>query len=300
MSADSEASSLPIVASTFLQNGMKTPHNVAVGLKGLLSVCMQSSSGRPRQDRQITCRPTDGQSAFTFFRMRRRMECADKGDKIITNKAALEEWTALPPEEREHFEREAKERRKNANAQAFVASGGAEAEECGQALVASCGANGSMLQKLREQSDRQAQVTAKLPPSTKPLDETSDTPKVKRQRKKDPVEEIERPVFPQRRDTAPSCVDKMGRRQEIVGAIRANTQSISVSSNHDVSLLEISARLDGPTLSCDWQRRASSDNESDDDRRLEVDMPAGTSARELMDDEVRRKISSAQVRLLIK
>jgi len=294
--------STTLVASTSSRNAVRRPHNVALDLRSLNSITVQQSSRyRSRENSNIECqRPTDGQTAYTFFRTQRRLDFAENGE-TLTNKACFEEWKAMAPDEKERFEREARENRRIANAKALAESSKAESEqEDPPHGLGSCG-NGSMLQRLQEQSNRLAKATAKLPASkNRPLDETSETSKEKRHRKKDPVEEIRRPVFPQRRDAGPSCVDRTGRREEIFESIRTSAQTISVSTCHDASLSEISARLEAPTLSCDWQKQASSDGDLDDEDRLEVDMPPGTNARELMEEEVRRQISSAQVRRLIK
>jgi hypothetical protein len=224
-------------------------------------------------------------SGLTFYISKRRLEMAAQGQELKTA-AAMKEWKELPVEERKRFEDEALARRKAADVDALSETCRLEAEN----------ANAGLLQKFREQAHQQL--------TSRPIAKVDRiAASVKRQRKEtsDYPEQLRRPVFPERRDMQ-SLSARTGRRQGTLEAMKVHTEnggaSVSVCSSHRISLADVSARLNAPTLSCDWQR-GNSDEEESEEGMLEVDIPEETKARDLMDLELQRKISSAQVKRLM-
>lgn len=277
--------------------GPRKPHAVATGLQGLLRGIRADPAYNVRSGRGHVPSSTSSASAscglnseaFSTFKRQRLFELASQGKDLPKN-AALKEWKELPEEERERIKREVRERRKAEDAAALEEARGAETES----------AAGSLLQKWREQASRAAtpaETRARL------VGSANTSVSAKRKRKGEEKAEVPRPLFPQKQ--ALNCTDRADRRREMAGSVRTRTQgskaSVTIAASHGVSLMEVSARLSAPTLSCDWARRDDGWNSDSDVEQpsLTVDMPADREARKLWDEQVRRKISSAQVRRLV-
>jgi len=277
------------------QRPARRPCSVAIGVRGsLLHGCRVEPSNKGGRSQSFSSTASSaassgafGNEALSAFKKQRRFELAAQG-KDLQPGAALKEWLALPEEERERFKREVRERR--------LADGAGALENARRDETES--AAGGLLQKLREQENRKptpAEIRARL------TEEASASGGKKRKQKDIEKAEIRRPVFPQKQDSM-NCADRADRRREIAGSVRTRTEgnkaAVTITSSHRVSLAEVSAQLSAPTLSCDWARRDDDDSDTEQPD-LKVDMPAESEARKLMDDHLRRKISSAQVRRLV-
>lgn len=277
--------------------GSRKPHAVATGLRGLLrgiraDPAYNVRSGGGHVSSSISSASAScglNSEAFSTFKRQRLFELASQGKDLPKN-AALKEWKELPEEERERIKGEVRERRKAEDAAALEEARGAETES----------AAGSLLQKWREQASRTAtpaEIRARLAGST------NTSVSAKRKRKSEEQAEVPRPLFPQKQ--ALNCTERADRRREMAGSVRTRTQgskaSVMIAASHGVSLMEVSAQLSAPTLSCDWARRDDGWNSDSDVEQpsLTVDMPADSEARKLWDEHMRRKISSAQVRRLV-
>lgn len=278
--------------------GSRKPHAVATGPGGLLrgirpdpAYNVRSGGGHVSSSigsASASC-GLNSEAFSTFFRQF-LFENASQGKGPPTNSAVLKEWKELPEEERERIKREVRERRKAEDAAALEEARSAETE----------GAAGSLLQKWREQASRTAtpaEIRARLAGGT------NTSVSAKRKRKSEEKAEVPRPLFPQKQ--ALNCTERADRRRQMAGSVRTRTQgskaSVTIAASHGVSLEEVSAQLSAPTLSCDWARRDDGCNSDSDVEKpsLTVDMPADSEARKLWDEDMRRKISSAQVRRLV-
>lgn len=174
---------------------------------------------------------------------------------------------------------------------------------CRQERQPAAKSNQSMLETLRAQASRQptaAQIREKVMSAAK-ADKMEKQTQKKKGKKAVEHEAAPVPVFPHQRAHASAVADSAGRRREMAVAMRSRTEEskshISIASSNGVSLEEMSARLNAPTLSSDWKPRDADDSD-DEEPMLQVDMPENTTARQLFDDEVRRKNSAAIVKKL--
>jgi len=293
----------------------RRPHSVATGLGNLPGFPKQSwrSGGSSCSSGVASVRATPGQEAFTEYKRQRLFENASRGEELPRD-AAWNEWKVLPDDTRKRYKREAEEHRRALDAAALEQARDEEARSAASALLqkqreqesssSSAAAKpksaaSSFLQKLSEQESRKptaAETRERIKQgSAKPTTE-------KRKGKKVEPEAMPVAVFPQRLG-ALGAADRADRRREMAGSVRNRTQGnkadISIASSHDVSLADVSARLNAPTLSCDWKRRADASDSDAEDSKLEVDMPGDSDSRKWMEDEIQRKISAAKVRRLV-
>lgn len=295
--SDISRSDAPHIAAVGQRAGPRKPHAVATGLQGLLrgirpDPVQTVRSGRAHVPSGSSSASAPGglnSEAFSTFKRQRLFDLASQG-KDIPLHVILKEWKELPEEERERMKRQVQERRKADDAAALEEARSVEAES----------AAGSLLQKWREQASRAAtpsEIRDRLAGSA------NSSKTAKRKRKGEEKAEIPQPLFPQKREL--NVTDRADRRREMAGSVRARTEgskaSVTIAASHGVSLMQVSAQLSAPTLSCDWARSDNGGNSDSDVEQpsLTVDMPADSEARTLWDEQMRRKISSAQVRRLV-
>jgi len=295
---------------------LRRPHSVATGLGNLPGLSKQSwhSGGSSSCSSAVaSVRATPGSEAFAEYKRQRLFENAARGEELPKN-AAWSEWKTFSDDKRKRYKHEGEEHRRALDAAALEQARHEEAKSATSALLQKLNeqesssssvaakpksAASSMLQKLREQESRKptaADTRERIKQgSAKPTTE-------KRKGKKAEPEAMPVAVFPQRLG-ALGATDRADRRREMVGSVRNRTQGnkadISIASSHDVSLADLSARLNAPTLSCDWARRADASDSDAEDSKLEVDMPGDSDSRKWMEDEIQRKISAAKVRRLV-
>lgn len=241
------------------------PYNIATGLKGL--DCFKYN--------QPKAEPTAKSGMQLFMQRRRAAGTASDGTPASLKLTdMLRDWRDLPANEREQYEQEAREHRS-----AGIAVSGIKC-------------------RLQEQGQAARPI--------KPLDPNADPLKPRGKRKQEtPKPELRQAVFPRRASTA-ATEAREDRRREMADTIKVRAEGsvarVAISSSHGVSLADVSASLSAPRLSCDWEASAAAkiwaDGESEDDAHglLTVDLPDNGKARDFLQQELRREISSAQVR----
>mmetsp|Transcript_156400 Transcript_156400/g.299937 ORF Transcript_156400/g.299937 Transcript_156400/m.299937 type:complete len:286 (-) Transcript_156400:46-903(-) len=247
---------------------VRKPFNIATGLRGLDCFKYQpKAESAPK-------------SGLHTFLQRRRAAGTVGESKPASLKTfdLLREWRDLPADEKEQYDQEAREQR-------------------------SAGSTASGIKgRLQEQGQAARAV--------KPLDPNADPLKPRGKRKHEtPKAEVRRPVFPRRATAAGAAECREDRRREMADTIKVRAEGsaarVAISSSHGVSLAEVSASLSAPRLSCDWEAAAAAtiwaDGESEHNDAhglLTVDLPDDGRARDFLQQELRREISSAQVRSL--
>lgn len=301
-------------ANSVQRIGQKPPVNVATGLQGLFSPprapkrSERFSPSRCTSDRadaassaSTRCGPAN--EAFQDFLRLLRLEKAAQGESL-SKLEAMKQWKELPDQDRQNFKREALERRRREDAAALEEARRQEREALERVPTANQSSSEStsaaMLRKLREQEASRKPVACSAKPAASSAKARSLSPAAsaaKRRRKGEeaPRLEIPRPVFPK---SAITEKDRASRRREIAEAakVRSEGATVSVPSSSGLSLAEVSARLDAPTLSCDWQTAA--DDSDAEEALLEVDKPEHCNGREFLNQELQRRISADQVRKL--
>lgn len=264
---------------------------------GEVSASTTAVVGTGVSDGQVRAR-IGGITGMSLYKNRRRAEAG-----TVPLATLLEDWRRLPESEREAYENEARERRV-ARITGVSDGGGA--------------AGTAKLLRRTLEAERVASTV-------EPIDLRAN-PSAKRRRKEAPQLSVvvPRPVFPRGRDggardgvgetTPGQLVLAQRRRHDHVSALSAlrsqvaeRETRVTVESSCGVDLSQVAASLTGPVLTCDWQQRsADDDDDAESEDGLTVDLPVVHSGkadsevrRNLLRQDLNRKITSAQVRTLL-
>jgi len=215
-------------------------------------------------------------TAFGIFLESRRSQHTKKGI-TVPMMVLNSEWRRLSEAERREFEEHANLRRGSSHT------------------------GTSMAETLRQQQQRHHLLC----PAIKRIDPNEPPPSKKSKReRKEQVQQVPTPNFPVR---AAQLENRADRRREVAETLKAQQEGrcaqLTVAASHDVSLADMSERLNAPTFSCDWQQSLPWEEEDGGHSLgadLEVELPKINSdaQRSFLREELAQRISTARVQNL--